>query len=270
MKKISFMILLMLCISTMSYQCNNNEDSAPVCGNGIIEKDEMCDGTPECRSDCSIDYSYSNCGDGIKQNSEECDDGNTVDGDSCSAICQTIPETCGNNIVEHFDGVESCDDGNAVDDGNGCGANCQIYDFDPPTVDLATLNYIGTPTGTGGGYTDGDSVTVYAYVTDAISTVSSVTFFIYNNADNSFSMCYAEYTDQLIAGTFLWQCDIRIYNAHLSNGTEYISVRAEDEWRNTINFYLNPSVSNNNYTKISDNSDTGVPLKTINIVAPTP
>lgn len=51
------------------------------------------------------------CGDGIIQvgMGESCEDGNTVNGDGCSAICQL--EYCGNAIL---DVGEECDDGNLV------------------------------------------------------------------------------------------------------------------------------------------------------------
>ena len=50
---------------------------------------------------------------------EECDDGNTVDGDGCDATCKLEP-FCGDGTL---DGGEQCDDGNNVD-GDGCDANC--------------------------------------------------------------------------------------------------------------------------------------------------
>lgn len=52
---------------------------------------------------------------------EECDDGNTVDGDGCNASCQT--EFCGDGIVNNG-GAEECDDGNTVD-GDGCSSTCK-------------------------------------------------------------------------------------------------------------------------------------------------
>jgi len=93
------------------------------------------------------------CGDGLVEGDEECDDGNTIDGDGCSAACETEggPETdcgdgvdndadglvdcadsdcasdptcapvCGNGLVE---GGEECDDGNTID-GDGCTAACE-------------------------------------------------------------------------------------------------------------------------------------------------
>ncbi|MCZ6562827.1 MAG: DUF4215 domain-containing protein [Deltaproteobacteria bacterium] len=49
---------------------------------------------------------------------EECDDGNNVDGDGCSAIC--LDPFCGDGVLD--DG-EQCDDGNTTD-GDGCSAVC--------------------------------------------------------------------------------------------------------------------------------------------------
>ena len=65
------------------------------------------------------------CGDGIVQAGlgEECDDGNTNNGDGCSSSCQTeVPApVCGNGTLE---AGEECDDGNTVDL-DGCSSNCQ-------------------------------------------------------------------------------------------------------------------------------------------------
>src|ERR1700689_5033658 len=43
------------------------------------------------------------CGDGIIEGNEVCDDGNTVSGDGCSADCLS-DETCGNGIVDVTEG----------------------------------------------------------------------------------------------------------------------------------------------------------------------
>ncbi len=72
------------------------------------------------------------CGDGMVERLEACDDGNTVDGDGCSADCSALEvgftceedaagmtvcvEACGNGFV---DAGEDCDDGNDDDD-DGC------------------------------------------------------------------------------------------------------------------------------------------------------
>jgi cysteine-rich repeat protein len=53
---------------------------------------------------------------------EECDDGNTEDGDGCSSDCRQEPR-CGDGSVDESIG-EVCDDGNTVD-GDGCNRFCQ-------------------------------------------------------------------------------------------------------------------------------------------------
>jgi cysteine-rich repeat protein len=74
------------------------------------------------------------CGNGIVEPGEACDDGNTVNGDGCSAVCTVQPgynctgspsvctTVCGDGIVA---GTEQCDDGNNAN-GDGCSSTCQI------------------------------------------------------------------------------------------------------------------------------------------------
>ncbi len=64
------------------------------------------------------------CGDTHKDAGEQCDDGNTTNGDGCSSTCQTeIPApVCGNGRVESG---EQCDDGNIVG-GDNCDTICKI------------------------------------------------------------------------------------------------------------------------------------------------
>ncbi len=61
------------------------------------------------------------CGDGIREGTEECDDGNTVNGDGCSSVCG-LEQGCGNGIVE---GSEQCDDDNTIS-GDGCSSSCRV------------------------------------------------------------------------------------------------------------------------------------------------
>lgn len=61
------------------------------------------------------------CGNGHTESGEACDDGNTADGDGCSATC-TVTSVCGNGVVEWG---EMCDDGNTKD-GDGCSAECSF------------------------------------------------------------------------------------------------------------------------------------------------
>jgi cysteine-rich repeat protein len=62
------------------------------------------------------------CGDGVLQAGEVCDDGNLFDGDGCSSTCRS-DETCGNGVTDRAAG-EQCDDWNRVD-GDGCSAGCK-------------------------------------------------------------------------------------------------------------------------------------------------
>jgi cysteine-rich repeat protein len=92
-----------------------------LCGNGVIDPGEQCDdgntaGGDSCSSTCQLEV----CGNGIMDPGEQCDDGNLVNGDGCSSTCEN--EVCGNNIV---DPGEQCDDGNLVD-GDGCSSTCQL------------------------------------------------------------------------------------------------------------------------------------------------
>jgi len=95
----------------------------PKCGDGELDEGEQCDdgntvGGDGCSAICTIEPP---CGNGMKDEGEECDDGNNVDGDGCSAIC-TIEPFCGDGTL---DSGEQCDDGNN-EDGDGCSADCAI------------------------------------------------------------------------------------------------------------------------------------------------
>ncbi|MCB9615274.1 MAG: DUF4215 domain-containing protein [Sandaracinus sp.] len=76
------------------------------------------------------------CGDGIVDEAEECDDGDTDSMDGCSSTCTVEDEfacddaepsvcnriECGDGRVQ---GTEACDDGD-TDDGDGCSMTCEV------------------------------------------------------------------------------------------------------------------------------------------------
>lgn len=78
------------------------------------------------------------CGDGIVERSEQCDDGNTTNGDGCSRICQIEANwdcptegkpcryvgNCGSGVLTSN---KVCDDGNAVS-GDGCSSDCKTVE----------------------------------------------------------------------------------------------------------------------------------------------
>ncbi|MFT3769398.1 MAG: DVUA0089 family protein [Minicystis sp.] len=76
---------------------------AALCGNGVIEGAEKCDGGPGCTATCDR---VPVCGDGFVDGPETCDDGNTVSGDGCSSNCslEIVAETEPNNTFATANG----------------------------------------------------------------------------------------------------------------------------------------------------------------------
>jgi cysteine-rich repeat protein len=140
--------------------------SDPVCGDGNVGAGEECDLGIENNSDtkpdtCRTDCTLPKCHDGVKDplRGEQCDDGNTIDGDCCSGEC--VQDVCGDGVtncgeqcdngagnantsdqcratgphacknprcgdgIQDFGRNEECDDGNtAIND--GCNQFCQL------------------------------------------------------------------------------------------------------------------------------------------------
>jgi len=101
-----------------------NDPVCGVCGNGIVEAGEQCDDGnvtigDGCDDRCMLEVSPEICNDGID---------NDLDGlvDCADTDCASDPACgspmCGNGIVE---AGEECDDGNSVN-GDGCSSTCLI------------------------------------------------------------------------------------------------------------------------------------------------
>ncbi len=137
---------------------NPNCPPPSVCGDGVVQPPEQCD--PPAPSVCDDQCQLANlavCGNLLLESGEECDDGNTKDGDGCSMFCLKETAVCGNSKVEPPEecdppnpsagcdanckklGVcgnksvepgEQCDDGNKID-GDGCSSTCMVETSDP-------------------------------------------------------------------------------------------------------------------------------------------
>ncbi len=145
----NFKSLMLLCFVLSLNACNDSDDKS-VCGNGIIEANEACDGTEfgsiscstmgfvagtvSCTQACQIDFSGCRnpvCGDGILDSNEKCDttnlNGNTcqtlgyASGTlSCTALCDfdtshcqaPVTSECGNLVMENGEECDGEDFGN--------------------------------------------------------------------------------------------------------------------------------------------------------------
>jgi cysteine-rich repeat protein len=118
----------------------SNCDPGPVCGDGVIEDTEECDGDNlngqtcadlgfslgelSCDANCqldSLDCTNPSCGNGIEEEGEECDDGNNSNNDGCTNEC--TPSICGDGFLQQ--GVEACDDGN-TNNTDACTNECTL------------------------------------------------------------------------------------------------------------------------------------------------
>ena len=120
-------------------ETNNSCSSDCYCGNLVVDSSEQCDdgnsnNYDTCNTSCEI--IYGECGNSIVERNEDCDDGNTSPDDGCDIFCKL---ECGNGTTEEG---EICDDGNQINF-DGCSAKCELE----PTSQLSLLKS-GTNTDT--------------------------------------------------------------------------------------------------------------------------
>lgn len=110
--------------------------STPECGNGVIEGGEECDdGNIDDTDNCVKGCHVAECGDGyVRADTEACDDMNASNADGC-VKCKLA--YCGDGAK--WDGVEFCDDGNLKND-DGCSNYCTL----PRYVFITSETYDGT------------------------------------------------------------------------------------------------------------------------------
>ncbi len=101
-------------------RCAGGNCVAASCGDGVPQEEEVCDdGNTDDDDACTSACELPACGDGIVSAGEECDDGNDDNSDGCTSDC--VAAECGNGVVE---GEEECDDGND-DETDSCLNTCE-------------------------------------------------------------------------------------------------------------------------------------------------
>ena len=102
------------------FGCFTQIPDKPNCGDGLIQITEDCDDKNDINGDgCDANCTVTACGNRVLSEGEVCEDGNTSDGDGCAADCSRL-EGCGNGTL---DANEICDDANEVS-GDGCRSDC--------------------------------------------------------------------------------------------------------------------------------------------------
>lgn len=84
-----------------------------------------------------VNWSFSTCGNGTVESGEQCDDGNTIDTDACTATCQNA--VCGDGSIQA--GVEACDDGagNSDSTADACRTDCSPASCGDGVVDTGEM-----------------------------------------------------------------------------------------------------------------------------------
>jgi cysteine-rich repeat protein len=101
------------------------------CGDGELSEDEECDDGNDDPTDACVRCRIATCGDGeLFAFQEQCDDGNTIDGDDCSANCQY--ENCGDGELQE---IEQCEGSGTSD----CQTECETVGSAECIADTCTL-----------------------------------------------------------------------------------------------------------------------------------
>ncbi|HTM43918.1 MAG TPA: PQQ-dependent sugar dehydrogenase [Polyangiaceae bacterium] len=174
---------------------NCSGGSQAVCGNGIVESGEQCDdgntvNTDSCSNTCRTPTCADGiqnqgetgldcggpcaacaavCGNGLLEGSEQCDDGNTVNTDSCSNSCHT--PTCA-------DGIQ-----NQGETGLDCGGPCAACGSTPVKLSVTAATSAGAYQTPPAYAWDGNTQT--RYTNDGNLATASITFTLSSSAQIS-------------------------------------------------------------------------------------
>ncbi|MDO8494597.1 MAG: DUF4215 domain-containing protein [Deltaproteobacteria bacterium] len=98
-------------VSRAGGRCDTGAYQAPVCGDGTRDASEVCDdGNLRNADGCDSNCTVTACGNGLRTLGERCDDGNQDNTDACTNVCRDA--RCGDGFIRSD--VENCDDSNAI------------------------------------------------------------------------------------------------------------------------------------------------------------
>ena len=140
MRHASSLLLLALSLGA----CSLRIPSKPACGDGDMHTGETCDDGNTldgdgCSAQCAPEEPI--CGNNATEEGEQCDDGNTLDGDGCSSFCREELASCGDGIL---DAGEQCDDDNLLN-ADGCEADCTLPACSNGIVDPGEVCFDAAP-----------------------------------------------------------------------------------------------------------------------------
>jgi len=142
------------CGCAQGYEFDAQENmcvAVPYCGDGVKNNQEECDQTDgvgeheTCNQNCELE-TLPYCGDGVQNNVEQCDG---IDGiaehQTCTGNCQLeMLPYCGDGQVNQQS--ETCDDGNFINE-DGCSSTCQVEtevpEFSTLSLTFALIGALG-------------------------------------------------------------------------------------------------------------------------------
>src|SRR5262249_3721216 len=82
--------------TTTTTTTNTSTTTLQSCGDGFTQAGEQCDDGNAVACDGCTACQFDRCGDGnlCANEGEQCDDSNNISGDGCNALCETEGQTC--------------------------------------------------------------------------------------------------------------------------------------------------------------------------------
>ena len=115
--------------SSTSSDDSSSEESSVVSSSTSSDVSSVISSSAQSSTDNDDTFNRSGgCGNGVVEHTEECDDGNNINGDGCSSRCEreqvlvAAASVCGNGVLEIN---EECDDRNRRDN-DGCSSTCLL------------------------------------------------------------------------------------------------------------------------------------------------